>query len=85
MDSSFSNHGLDESAFGDKGLSSLRTFDAFREYLENATNFLYTLPVKSFGLRFPSRCADVADLALQPKPKHATPPPPAAAGNGPSR
>ncbi|ETI20280.1 hypothetical protein G647_08314 [Cladophialophora carrionii CBS 160.54] len=26
---SFQNHGLDESAFGDKGLSGLRTFDAF--------------------------------------------------------
>ena len=35
MDSSFQNHGLDESAFDDKGLSSLRTFDAFREYLQN--------------------------------------------------
>jgi hypothetical protein len=33
MDSSFQSHGLDESAFGDKGLSSLRTFDAFRECL----------------------------------------------------
>ena len=32
MDSSFDKHGLDESAFEDKGLSSLRTFDAFREY-----------------------------------------------------
>jgi hypothetical protein len=29
---SFQNHGLDESAFGDKGLSGLKTFDAFREY-----------------------------------------------------
>lgn len=29
---SFEKHGLDEDAFGDKGLSSLRTFDAFRMY-----------------------------------------------------
>ncbi len=29
---SFEKHGLDDDAFGDKGLSSLRTFDAFREY-----------------------------------------------------
>lgn len=29
---SFENQGLDEDAFGDKGISSLRTFDAFREY-----------------------------------------------------
>lgn len=28
---SFEKHGLDDSAFGDKGLAGLRTFDAFRE------------------------------------------------------
>lgn len=28
---SFDDQGLDESAFGDKGLSGLRTFDAFRK------------------------------------------------------
>ncbi|KIW93574.1 uncharacterized protein Z519_06179 [Cladophialophora bantiana CBS 173.52] len=38
MDSSFEKHGFDESAFGDKGLSGLRTFDAFPKTKPNYTS-----------------------------------------------
>ena len=43
MDSSFQSHVLDESAFDDKGLSSLRTFDAFRKYSRDVLDLSDTI------------------------------------------
>lgn len=75
---SFEKHGLDDDAFEDKGLSGLRTFDAFRK-------FRLTLVEKV--MRFSSTFVSSGKPHLteeQPKRNQRTKQPLIEEGNGPS-